>query len=189
MRFELDTIHHQQSNMGSDVSNLVFHGDIPTYAEFVDFIAKNSTSEWGEISVVKNCRLILKDNLDRVEYSYGKLLNRPKEEYANRKIKNGTCWSSWCAYDYYLELEDEQPEKEESEQSKPYANAMDNDMMQRMEQKVIDSMPEDSPLLPLIKDGKDAVMVYILLALLFLPTEEMKRIAQEMMREIKEAET
>ena len=64
---------------------------------------------------------------------------------------------------------------------------MDNDIIQRMAQKVIDSMPEDSPLLPLIKDGGDAAMVYILMALLFLPTEDMKRIAQEMMDEIKGA--
>lgn len=64
---------------------------------------------------------------------------------------------------------------------------MDNDMMQRMAQKVIESMPQDSPLLPLIKDNNDAAYVYILMALLFLPGEELKRIAQEMLAEEQEA--
>ena len=107
MKVELDTFHEQQSNYGSSVANLVFHGGNPTFSEFCDFIAENSKDKWGEICVVKNGRLILQDNPDQVEYSYGKLKNKPKEEYADRRIKKGTCWYSWNNYSYYVELESE----------------------------------------------------------------------------------
>ena len=117
MKVELDTLHEQQSNYGSSVANLVFYGGNPTFSEFCDFIAENSKDEWGEICVVKSCRLILQDNNDQVEYSYGKLKNKPKEEYADRRIKKGTCWYSWNNYSYYVELESEK------QKPKPLTNA------------------------------------------------------------------
>ena len=60
-----------------------------------------------------------------------------------------------------------------------------DEMMKQMAQKVIETIPEDSPLQPLIKGGDDLALISILLAVLFLPTDELKKIAQEMMTEIK----
>ena len=66
---------------------------------------------------------------------------------------------------------------------------MNNEMMQRIAKEVIDSLPENSPLRPYIKDGGDLSLVAMLMAILFMPTEEMKRIAQNAMNELQEAET
>lgn len=61
---------------------------------------------------------------------------------------------------------------------------MDNDKTLQMLQKILDSLPENSPLVPYIKDGGDLALVCVLLALLLMPPDDMARIANEMMEEI-----
>ena len=63
---------------------------------------------------------------------------------------------------------------------------METELMQRIAEEVIASLPEDSPLLPHIKDGGDTALVAILVALLFLPPEEMRRIVRKVMDEKEE---
>lgn len=55
--------------------------------------------------------------------------------------------------------------------------------MQQMLQKILDSLPENSPLVPYIKDGGDLALVCVFLALLLMPPDDMARIANEMMEE------
>ena len=63
---------------------------------------------------------------------------------------------------------------------------MDNETRNRIAKEVIDSLPEDSPLLPHIKDAGDIALACILMALFFMPPEEMKRIVQKAMKELQE---
>ena len=63
---------------------------------------------------------------------------------------------------------------------------MDNDALKCMTQKIIDSLQEDSPLRPYIKDSGDSALLSILVALLFMPGEDMKRVAQEMLKRMQE---
>lgn len=53
----------------------------------------------------------------------------------------------------------------------------------QMLQKILDSLPENSPLVPYIKDGGDLALVCVFLALLLMPPDNMARIANEMMEE------
>ena len=58
--------------------------------------------------------------------------------------------------------------------------------LQRMTQKIIDSLPEDSPLLPHIKEGGSDAWICLMIGMLVLPGEKMKEIAQEVLDEEKE---
>ena len=61
---------------------------------------------------------------------------------------------------------------------------MDRETMRRMSQKIIGSLPEDSPVRLYLKgDGSDIDLIAILMALLFTPGEELSRIAKETMEE------
>lgn len=105
--FGLKVTHEQQSNMGNSIADVVFIGDKPTLKQFIDYVVESSKDEYGEIAIVKDKSRILND-YGKAKYGYGKLnrIDQGMQQKANCKIKEATCWFSWCVYDYYVVLEE-----------------------------------------------------------------------------------
>lgn len=100
--FELNCTHRGQSNMASNIYELIFRRQI-TVREFIEEVLKDG-GEWGVIRVD-----IGEDHYwdnPTCEYSRGKLISKLPEEYLDRIIVSGKSDGCWGNMDYLLKMEE-----------------------------------------------------------------------------------
>lgn len=100
--FELNCTHRSQSNMGSNIYELVFRKQI-TVRKFIEEILEDGR-EWGVVRVD-----IGEDHYwdnPTCEYSRGKLISKLPEEYLDRIIVSGKSGGCWGNMDYWLKMKE-----------------------------------------------------------------------------------